>query len=287
MADDPTPTTARRQVGARLRELRQARGLTAAEVMRALGFSVSKVSRMESGARAVSEEDLALLIDYYEVDESAAREIEETARAGRRRRDPWVSVATTTTEGNFQQFVASGFVELERDAEVVRDFNASVVPGLLQTEEYMRAMMVAAAPVEEDLRERAIRQRLTRQRRLDRPGRYAAVLDEAVLLREIGGSFVMAEQLNALLERCRAGAVDLRVVPLSAGYHPGLNSSFTILSMERDLVFVEGVVGFQTYDGDDVVTRVGRVWEQLRACAASPAETKGIIEAVRDRYRDR
>lgn len=287
MAGDPTPTTARRQVGARLREFRQASGLTAAEVKEALGFSASKVSRMESGARAVSVEDLEALLALYAVEPARAREVEELARLGRRRRDPWVDVATT--EADFQGFQQSGFVDLERDASFVREFNCSVVPGLLQTEAYMRAMMVAAAPADEVLRERAIPLRLGRQRRLELKDRYSVIIDESAVLRMIGAPDVMADQIDAMLHRCATGAVDLRIIPLNLGYHPALNSSFVVLSMDQvagpELVFVEGVAGFQTIDGDEAVARFERVWEQLRSCAEPPLQTRRILEVHRDRYR--
>ncbi|MFC5065177.1 helix-turn-helix domain-containing protein [Actinomycetospora atypica] len=286
MTDDPTPTTLRRQLGAQLRELRQAKGKTAAEVARDLQFSVSKISRMESGARAVSEPDIAALIAYYGVAHELAEALVETARAGRRRRDAWVDVASTGSD--FQKFVQSGFVELERDADFIREFNSGVVPGLLQTKRYMQAMMDAAEPTRQDVVDKAIELRLSRQGRLAQTGRYSVIIDEAALARVVGGASVMAEQLGALGKRMDTGAVDARIIPFTSGFHPGLNSVFIALTMGGpgvpDAVFIEGLIGFQKFDGADEVARFEHVWQELLTCAASESQSRALVEARRSAY---
>ncbi|MDL5157806.1 helix-turn-helix domain-containing protein [Actinomycetospora termitidis] len=286
MTDGPTPTTLRRQLGARLRQLRQERGETAQQVADALGFSISKVSRMESGARAVSEPDIEAIATYFNLHAEAALELTQTARAGRRRRDAWVDVATTGTD--FQRFVQSGFVELERDAEYVREFNSGVVPGLLQTARYMRAMMQSSIPRDKELLERAISLRLSRQNRLDLENRYAVIVDEAALARWIGGADVMAEQMHAMLQRIDSGAVKLRVIPFTAGFHAGLNSVFVALKMGvvgvPDVVFVEGLVGFQQIDGSEDVGKFEEVWRELAQIAVPSVESRRILESYEAIY---
>ncbi|GLZ54203.1 helix-turn-helix transcriptional regulator [Actinomycetospora sp. NBRC 106378] len=286
MTDDPTPTTLRRQLGARLRQLRQEAGKTAQQVADDLDFSISKVSRMESGARAVSEPDLVSLIRYFGVQTGEAAELEETARGARRRREAWVDVVPPSTE--FQRFVSSGFIDLERDAAYVREFNSGVVPGLLQTSEYMRAMMLQDAPEDRDVLETAISLRLGRQARLSARGRYSVIIDEAVLARVVGSSAVMHEQLQSIIGRCRVGAAEVRVIPFSAGFHPGLNSVFVALDMGRsgpNVVFIEGLVGFQRVDNIETITRFENVWQDLERCSASRAESHALLATYSDSYR--
>lgn len=289
MTDDPTPTTLRRQLGARLRALRVGAGKSAQDVAGALGCSPSKISRIESGARAVSDSDMAALIAYFGVSGGIAEELRVTATGGRRRRRPWVGVAPT--EGDLQAFVESGFIELERDADRVRELNSGVVPGLLQTADYMRAMMIAAVHDDEELIERAVAHRMSRQRRLGRRGQYTVVLDEAVLLRRIGTAKIMARQLQYLEEQSRNGIVDLRVIPLETGYHPGLNSSFVALTMgesgARDVVFVEGVVGFQEFGSKADLDRFEQVWGQLIGVSTNPEESRDLIAAHRKAFEAR
>lgn len=119
MSDYPaptTPTTLRRQLGARLRALRQDRGLTADQVARDLGFSVSKVSRMETGARAVSQDDMTALITYFDLDREEASRLGEIAQAGKRRVRRSVVLQPASQESTFAKIKQSGFVELEWDA---------------------------------------------------------------------------------------------------------------------------------------------------------------------------
>lgn len=286
MADEPTPTTLRRQLGARLRELRLAQDLTAADVAEALKVSVSKVSRMESGSRTVSERDLAALVALYGIQSDEAERLAGTARGARRRRDAWIDVVPPSTE--FQKFVSSGFIDLERDASYVREFNSGVVPGLLQTAGYMKAMMAGSDAEDRDVLETAVSLRLARQERLSKPGRYSVIMDEAVVARVVGGPRVMAEQLQSIIERCRSGAVDVSVIPFKAGFHPGLNSVFVALNMGAsgpDVVFIEGLVGFQRVDGIEAVARFEEVWHDLARRSAVRAESHALLEGYAEEYR--
>ncbi len=241
---------------------------------------------MESGARAVSERDLSSLIVYFGIQPEEADRLAETARGARRRREAWVDVVPPSTE--FQRFVSSGFVDLERDAAYVREFNSGVVPGLLQTSEYMKAMMLQAEPDDRDVLDAAISVRVGRQERLSRRGRYSVIIDEAVLARVVGSPAVMDEQLQSIIDRCRAGVVEVRVIPFSAGFHPGLNSVFVALDMGRsgpDVVFIEGLVGFQQVDNAETVVRFENVWQDLLSRSASRAESHALLSTYCETYR--
>ncbi|GAB3324188.1 helix-turn-helix transcriptional regulator [Hymenobacter humi] len=289
MADDPTPTTLRRQLGARLRQLRQDRGETAQQVHEALGFSVSKISRMESGERAVSEQDLAALVAHYGVRASEVRELTQIARAGRQRRRP--SRFVLDPEVDSTKVRQSGFMELERDAEKVREFNSGVIPGLLQSREYMYALMAAAAPDDVDALDRAVAQRLDRQRRLGGTGRYGVIVDEAVLARVVAGPELMANQMSLILHRIDENSAEVRVIPFAAGYHPGLNSVFVMLGMgdsseAPDVVFIEGLIGHQKFDKVEDVARFERVWSELTYRSESIEGSRTLVKQYLQRYRD-
>lgn len=289
MSDDLTPTTLRQQLGAKLRQLRLDRGETAKEVASALRVSVSKVSRIESGARAVSELDLTVLVAHFEVSPGEATELLELAARGRRRREPIVSV--DPDEGDFLRFVRSGFVELEKDALSIREFNEGVIPGLLQTPNYMRAMMLASAPADPARVNEAVALRIERQRRLARSGQYAVIIDESALLREVGGPAVMRGQLLHVLEQAEARSVDVRVIPLASGYHPAVNSSFVALSMttprHADIVFLEGLIGFHKLTLRQDVERIERVWSRLLSSAASATASLSMLASLSRSYEKR
>lgn len=274
-----TPTTLRRQLGARLRALRQERSLTADQVARDLGFSVSKVSRMETGARAVSQDDMVALVAYFDLDQEEAGRLGEIAQAGKRRVRRSVALQPASQESNFAKVKQSGFVELEWDAVRVREFNSGVLPGLLQTESYMRANMRGTAPeVSEATIERAVRMRLDRQRKLATEFEYEVIIDAAVLARTVGGRSAMREQVWRLLSCMREGRVDLRVIPFSSGLHPGLNSQFVSLKLPDasellDVVFSEGLFGHVSFDTPAEVERFEEIWLHLRSLAESREET--------------
>jgi transcriptional regulator with XRE-family HTH domain len=287
MSDDPTPTTARRQLGAQLRGLRLERGLTAHDVAEVLGFSVSKVSRIETGARAVSPEDIAALTDYFEVGDKVASGLRDLARSGKRRRAP--AAFPAVADADPLKIVQTGFVDLERDADVVREFNSGVVPGLLQSREYMRSLIAAALPSDTVGIDKAIDLRVSRQQRLEVRRPYSVIIDEAVLARVVGGPSAMYRQVELIAKRVDEGSVDLKVVPFNAGAHPGLNSMFVSLSMGHgqipDVVFLEGPAGHQKIDKPDDVDRFDRLWQQILDSTVSAESSRGILMEYCERYR--
>lgn len=290
MADDPTPTTARRALGAQLRQLRQDRELTIEQVAEHLGAVPSTVSRLETGDRAVSVTYLDQLIRLFDVDVERADKMIELGRRARRRRE--AAPALSVSETDYVKFVRSGFVELERDALRVREFNSGIVPGLLQAPLYMRALMRSAVDDEDDgTFVAALKTRTRRQKRLDdRRGSYSVIVDEAVLARVVGGAGAMEEQMGAILRRIDESAVDFRVIPFDAGIHPGLNSVFVALRMAEDAgvpdtVFIEGLVGHQALDRVEDVRRFEGVWKQLAETAASVAASRALVERYCESYR--
>jgi transcriptional regulator with XRE-family HTH domain len=234
----------RRRLGAELRRLRERAGHTGAEVADELGWSPSKLSRVESGRSTVRPDDLNLLLDHYQVaDPAQRRELTDMVdQAGIR---AWWE-QHRLTEG------LRAYLDLESVAIALDIFHPQLVPGLLQTAEYARAVHQGArAPTDET--EETIRTRLARQQILarDRPPRVRALVDEAVLRRPVGGRAVMRRQVRRLVELGEGPAVELRVLPLSAGEYACMAGSFIIVTVPDpaapeggvDSVYTEGMTG--------------------------------------------
>jgi transcriptional regulator with XRE-family HTH domain len=286
VTDDPSPTLRRRELGAHLRRLRKERGWTTQDVAERLGFSVSKVSRMETGARGVNAKDIASLTELFGVDEELSTHLDSIARTGKKRLENRSAIVLDT---DFIRLSDPTFVDLERDADRIREYNSLVVPGLLQTEDYMRAAIAGANPdVNVTQFDASVELRLERQRILARatPPQFQVVLDEAALRRRVGGAAVMREQVRAILDAVSRGIVTLSVIPFETGAHPGVNSDFVALHAGEpamtDVIFVEGLAGHLRFDKPQDVARYDRVWAMLCGFAESSEESRRLLERVAD-----
>jgi transcriptional regulator with XRE-family HTH domain len=269
-----SPTVRRRELGALLRALRNDRGLTVEQVSEELLCSPSKVSRMETGHRGATARDIRDLCRIYGVTDPAQRErLNRLAVAGKRQ--GW-------WQGYELDYFAT-YVGLEEEATALSTYQSSVVPGLLQTSAYVRAIHESnIPPIPSDRIDKLIEVRLTRQKLLTRspPLQLSVVLDEAALQRQVGGPVVMAEQLQRLAEVATWPNVTIRVVPFTAGAHAALESTFNILDFEDpvpSLVYVEGLVGFMYLERPQDLARYRGVFEQLRIKALTPQESIEMI----------
>jgi transcriptional regulator with XRE-family HTH domain len=277
-----SPTVRRRELGALLRKLRTARGLTVEQAAERLMFSMSKLSRMETGHGAATPRDIRDLCDLYDVSDEAERErMTKLAREGKQQ-GWWQSYELTY----------GTYVGLEAEAVAISDFQSSVVPGLLQTADYARAGHEAAmprlGPAQIDMQ---IEAKLTRQSLLTQavPPSFAAVLDEAALHRVVGGSQVMAAQLTHLIEVASWPNVTVQVIPFTLGSHPGLESNFNILELPPptpSVVFVEGLVGSVYLERAEDLERYRKVFERLQNMAQSPKDTISAIAKIRARFKE-
>ena len=224
------PHVHRRRLQSAVRQARLDAGKTQPEVAAALDWSLSKVVRIESGAVRVSLTDLRALLDYYGIRDTARVEgLLEEARAARR--PAWWSDYESLLGREFTSYL--GF---EGSATLVRQFQAGLVPGLLQTESYARAVLTALrAPEHVD---QLVEARRRRQRLLDRanPPRFVFVIDEAALRRRIGGPAGMLDQLRRLDAVARRPNVSVLALPLDVGAHAGLGGSFVLLDVGDEQV---------------------------------------------------
>jgi len=277
-----SPTVRRRELGVLLRGLRNELGLTVDQVAAELLCSPSKVSRMEKGQRGATARDIRDLCQLYGVTDAGERERLTTLARKGKQQGWWVSYALPYKT----------FVGLEQEAMSITIFHSAVVPGLLQVDDYTRAIHLVGIPRLDDaaIGER-VEERRTRQQLLTRenPPRVEVMLDEAVLRRPLGGAAVMREQLDRILAVAKYPNVTVQVVPFRIGAHPALESNFIVLEFAGQapsIVYVEGLVGQIYVERQQEVDQYLVVVSQLRDMALSPKDSAVFVAKVRDAYID-
>lgn len=277
MPDRRPPSVRARQLAAELRRLRDAARLTGEEVAGQLGWSPSKVSRIETGQTSPGAADLRRMLDIYEVTGTQRDRLERLAQSSDQR--GWWDAYTDTLAPEYTALIA-----LEAESESVRWYAPMMVPGLLQTERYAREVirsgLLIAPPGEV---ERRVQVKMTRQRVLTRddPLQMAVVIDEASILRTIGGPHVMREQLGHMTAMAGRPNITVQVLALDAGAHPALNGEFTILTfpdlVAPDVVYLENMASDLYVESEAEVYRYGLAFDRLRELALSPEESAELI----------
>ena len=268
-----SPTVRRRELGALLRKLRTEKGLTVEQAAEQLMFSMSKLSRMETGHGVATRRDIRDLCALYEVTEDAERERMLKLAAEGKQQAWWQSY----------DLGYATYVGLEAEAVSISAFQSSVVHGLLHTAEYARAGHYGAMPLlNPDQIELQIEAKLTRQRILtrDNPPEFSVVLDEAALHRVVGGHQVMAAQLAKILDVAALPGVTVQVLPYDVGAHPATESNFTILELPGPtpgVVFVEGLIGSTYLERDDDLIRYQNIFQKLQSIALSSKDSADLI----------
>lgn len=280
------PTVRRRQLGAELARLREAAGMTTRDAAEVLGCSVAKIGHLERGRYGVRKAELASLLSVYSASAEVCEVLEEMRREGSQR-GWWATYRLPEW--------AKPFVGLESAASSVRTFELELVPGLLQTEAYARAVHTAGRHLTkpEDV-EKRVSARMARQRRLTEPPSVLelwAVMSEAAICREVGGSEVMQEQLHALLELAALPNVKVQVLPFAAGAHGAMSGPLTVLSFpshtDPDVGYQEYPVGGHLVEDVDAVARMSVIFDDLRAAAMSTRESAQLIARAAEQYRRR
>jgi transcriptional regulator with XRE-family HTH domain len=277
-----SPTVRRRELGALLRALRNQRGLTVEQAADQLLCSPSKVSRMETGHGAATPRDIRDLCNLYAVTDQAERD-RMMSLARQSKQQAWWHSYDLTYET---------YVGLEAEAVSIGEFKSATVPGLLQTPDYARAGHLGTMPrLGADQIEMQIKAKLTRQLILDQdnPPRFAAVLDEAVLHRVVGGRSVMAEQLTKILDMSVRPNITVQILPYELGAHPAMESNFTIIELPNStpgVVFVEGLIGSTYLERDDDLRRYQDVFAQLQSIALNPKKSAEVIANTALTYKD-
>ena len=274
------PTVQRLVLGGHLRRLREQAGMTTERAAASIRGSHSKISRMEHGRVGFKERDITDLLTLYGVVDGPEREA-------------LLNLAKeANTPGWWQAYsdILPHWVEpyfgLEAAASFIREFELQFVPGILQIEEYARAVIrLGNLPSEDEVVRRA-QARISRQEILRRPDppRVWAVLDEGALRRHIGGRDVMRAQLRHLIEMCDHPNVTLQILPFSAGAHRAMGGPFTILRYTepdlRDVVYIEQLTSALYLDKPTEVDAYLEVIEEVCLQADPSAKTPGFLSAV-------
>ncbi|MDT0490958.1 helix-turn-helix domain-containing protein [Streptomyces sp. NPDC012600] len=278
------PVVRRRKLGEELRRLRHASGLTSREAALLLGWHQSKVSRVETGASGVRPDDVTRLLDVYAVRDTQLRALLEVlARSAGGGGSGWWHAYRGLIPPQYRDFIS-----LESQAATVRTLETSVVPGLLQTAGYARAVTRASLDgLPADHLESLVEVRLTRQRvlRAKPPLRFTAVLDEAVLHREVGGTEVMRDQLHHLTQVAQLPHVELQLLPFSVGGHVGLTCPFVIFSFpnisDLDVVVLDHLTSSLYLERKEDLEAYSSAFRTLQAHALTPDQSLEHIAAIR------
>ncbi|WP_370320429.1 helix-turn-helix domain-containing protein [Actinoplanes sp. ATCC 53533] len=278
------PTAVRILVGAYLRRLREERGLTRAEAGDPIRASESKISRMELGRVGFKERDVLDLLSLYGVHDDQER-ASLLARVREANAPGWWHSYSDVTPNWFQRYLG-----LEATATLIRTYEVQFIPGLLQTEEYARAVVPLGPGVaQQDEIARRVRLRLQRQQVLSRPDppKLWAVVDEAALRRPVGGPRVMRDQLESLIAIVtKMPNVRLQVLPLAAGGHAAVGGSFTILRFPQqdlpDLVYLEQLTSALYLDSREDIDFYFDAVNRLFVEATPLRDTVRILERIVD-----
>ncbi len=281
-SESANPTVRQRELGMRLRELRTGLGLTVEAVGDQLLCSATKISRLETGARRASLRDVRDLCGIYGVTDPA--ETEELMKLARQARQPgwWTQ---------YDEPGLSPLLGLEQEAIAITTFSMYCVPALLQTIDYARVITRGVErKMNADVLEQRVEVRMRRQQLLERtaPPRYRALLDEAVLRRQVGGAAVMEAQLDKILKCIADEKAAVQVIPFDLGAHASSDSNFTFLefgeNLQKPVVFLEGLSSNRYQERPIEIERYREAIEYLRDAALSLRDSASLITQLRGTY---
>lgn len=273
-------STARQELGDELRRLRGDR--RGAAVARALGWSESKLSRIETARTGISDTDLDRLLAAYGARPEVRTRLRNLARRGRAR--VWWTPYRSSVPDPYDEYLA-----LEAEAVTMHEWETQIVPGLLQTDEYARAVIEAGAEVRDPQTvQRRLALRMARQSVLVRepPPELSVVVDEAVLHREVGGREVLRRQLQRLYDASLRPKVQVLVLPFSVGAHAALPESFMILDFvpgtRSPVVHSESLTGGQFRLKRDEVEIYRSAYQDIRRRALTADASRNLIARTGD-----
>jgi transcriptional regulator with XRE-family HTH domain len=280
MGTEHSPTVRRRRLALELRRLREAARLTCEEVAEHLECSASKISRVETGRVSVAPRDVRDMLELYGVPADQRESLVQLARDSRQK--GWWHAYSDTMQPQMATYIG-----LESAASEIRIYEVSLIPGLLQTEDYARAVIKAGmvnSPAEDI--ERRVALLMARQPAVvrDDPPKVWAVLDEAALRRRVGGSGLMRLQLEHLLAQAALPNVAVQVIPFAGGAHPAMGRPFLILvfpeRVDTDVVYLEDLTSALYLEDVAEVDRYNVFFNHLRATALSFDDSAALITSV-------
>src|SRR5579859_3976854 len=277
----PTPVR-RRLIGSALRRYRENLGFALEDAAGVLECDRSKISRIETGQRSIRPKELRELLAEYGVPRDEQETLVDLARPGSRRASWWTEYAGVLPDAFID------FIQMESAAAEIMTYDAQLVPGLLQTPDYARAIVAAEPGYDSDTqREQVLAAQRKRQEAVLRGTvRLVAVIGEAALHQQVGGPEVMDDQLRALaVLATQVPGVSLQVVPFTAGAHPAAASASLAILRFREVsslgvVYLESLSGGIYRESQPEVARYVRTFAMLRAAALTSGETARVLRAM-------
>ena len=276
-----SPTIRQRELGTRLRQLRNESGMTVEEVAASLLCSATKISRLETGSRRPSLRDVRDLCTLYGVDDPTSTDLMRLAREAREQ--GWWT--------QYEDLKLDPYIGLEQEATSITSYSMHYVPALLQTEDYARLAIKGLDPkIDPGIHNQHVEARLRRQRllRQEKPPRYLVLMDEAVLHRAVGGPVVMIKQFDMLLEAGRLDEATIQVIPFGFGAGASQDSNFVLLEFEENqnlgpVVFVEGLAANQYLERKVDISRYREAVGYLRDSGLNPRDSIRLISGLREK----
>ena len=269
------PVVSKILLGFEMRELRENSSVSREAMAEVLDCDLSKISRIENGKGSLSTLEVKALAELFDLPAKKAEQLKSLARDSRRR--------TSYRVADWAQ----KFTGIEQASSEIRSYEHELVPGLFQTEDYTRAVTLAADPTRPAKEvDRLVAGRAERQAILthEAPPRIVAVINEAVIRRVVGGPAAMREQLSRLQEVSELPTVELHVLPFIAGAHAAMGSSFALLQLpapyDVPVVYVEYLFGADYFDQEAQVDACSLRFERLLGAALSTVQTVGLIDQV-------
>jgi transcriptional regulator with XRE-family HTH domain len=284
MAEGGSPLVQRRRLRTELRTARQVSGLTQDQVAREMDWSLSKIIRIESASSGISSNDLKALLQLYGVkDPEQVDSLLALARAARER--SWWSKYRDVAPPSLLQLI-----EYESAADVIKQFESMIIPGILQTEDYARAVLqnhYGEGPGSDHLQD-LVELRTQREDLFDAENRpsFQFILDEAAVRRMVGGPSVMWTQLRRLTEVARKPGITIEVIPFSAGLHAGMTGPFEIIKFadpsDRDIVYLETPRGDIFSDVPEETSMYREDFARLGKASLGPQGSLALIAKLAD-----
>jgi transcriptional regulator with XRE-family HTH domain len=275
-----TPTVRLRRLAAELRSLRAASGLTREEVVERTGINSVTMYRIEHARVRPQTRTLRTLLDLYGLEREQQADLVALLRDARER--GWLHPYQSELPEQYMTFI--GF---EGEARSSWNYESLFVPGLLQTEDYARAVITGVLPfASRDEVERRVEVRMERQEvlRNENPLELWGIVDEAALRRQVGGPRVMQAQARHLLDICEFPNITFQVIPLDVGAHAGMPGSFVFLQFAEaaipNVVYVDSMAGELFLEAESDIRRYRLVFEHLRAVAASPDASRALLVSL-------
>jgi transcriptional regulator with XRE-family HTH domain len=270
----PRPPTVRlRRLAAELAKLRAHAGLSREDAEKQTGINEATLYRIETARARPQKRTLVALLDLYGVTEPQREDLLTLARGAEHQ--GWMQPYHAELPEEYATYIA-----FEAEARTLRNYESLYIPGLLQTEDYARAVITGTLPtashteVEQRVRARIERQELLRG---DDPLKLWAIVDEAAIRRVVGSPAIMRAQIKHITDATHAASITFQMIPYGKGAHPGMSGQFVHMSfgdpLDPELVYIDTLAGNLFLEADPDISRYRTMFEHLQAIALSPRET--------------